>query len=58
MRTAAKQLLAIALPRLNPKRPDQAGLCFELLGLDFMVDSDGQVRWVLLRALTDSDCPP
>ena len=40
MRTAVQELFGMALPKMNPRRLQY---CFELLGLDFMIDEQGQV---------------
>ncbi len=40
MRECARHVFGMAVPRLNPRR---FSFCWELLGLDFMIDARGQV---------------
>lgn len=40
MREAVRHVFGMALPRLNPRG---LSFCWELLGMDFMIDRQGQV---------------
>jgi hypothetical protein len=40
MREAVRHVFGMALPRLNPRG---LSFCWELLGMDFMIDRAGQV---------------
>ena len=41
MRECVSRLFGLVAPKLNPRKLRH---CFELLGLDFMIDQQGQVR--------------